>query len=89
MGGKRRDLLANVIPGNGTQTGILDLELRRIIGLGQDEEWKDLLRKYHTEARKFWLDFFVLCKYPQLNERGLEFPKRNMRCNWPNSRGLG
>ncbi|KAJ5584321.1 uncharacterized protein N7459_004121 [Penicillium hispanicum] len=49
------------------------------IGLGQeDKEWKDLLRKYlldHTEARNFWCDFFALCEYPNLNERGLRFVK--------------
>ena len=44
------------------------------IGLGKhDQEWKSLLRKYmpdHSEARKFWLLFYALRKYPNLDEEG-------------------
>lgn len=44
------------------------------IGLGkQDQEWKSLLRKYmpdHSKAREFWVSFYALCKYPNLDEEG-------------------
>ncbi|QSS59088.1 PKc-like superfamily domain-containing protein [Histoplasma capsulatum] len=42
----------------------------------EDKEWKDLLRMHlqdHTETRSFWLDFYALRKYPNLDERGLSF----------------
>lgn len=78
----------NIIVDNGNLAGILDWESSGYfpvwweftcagIGLGQeDKEWKELLRKHlpdHTEARNFWLDFFALRKYPNLDERGLDF----------------
>jgi aminoglycoside phosphotransferase len=44
------------------------------IGLGkQDQEWKSLLRKYmpdHSKAREFWLSFYALRRYPNLDEEG-------------------
>ncbi|EER37413.1 conserved hypothetical protein [Histoplasma capsulatum var. duboisii H88] len=76
----------NIIVDNGNLAGILDWESSGYfpvwweftcagIGLGQeDKEWKDLLRMHlpdHTEARNFWLDFYALRKYPNLDERGL------------------
>ncbi|KAF2191259.1 kinase-like protein [Zopfia rhizophila CBS 207.26] len=75
----------NIIVEDGNLTGILDWEASGYfpvwweftcagIGLGQeDQEWKALLRKHmpsYAEAREFWLDFYALCKYPNLNERG-------------------
>lgn len=78
----------NIIVDNGNLAGILDWESSGYfpvwweftcagIGLGQeDKEWKELLRKHlsdHTEARDFWLDFFALRKYPNLDQRGLNF----------------
>ena len=75
----------NIMVENGNLTGILDWEASGYfpvwweftcagIGLGkQDKEWKDLLRKYmpdHTPGRDFWLDFYALCRYPDLDERG-------------------
>jgi hypothetical protein len=78
----------NIIVDNGNLAGILDWEASGYfpvwweftcagIGLGQeDKEWKELLRKHlpdHTEACNFWLDFYSLCKYPNLDERGLRF----------------
>lgn len=79
----------NIIVENGNLTGILDWESSGYfpvwweftyagIGLGQEgKEWKDLLEHLpdRTEARNFWLDFFALCKYPKLDERGLRFLK--------------
>ena len=78
----------NIIVDNSNLAGILDWESSGYfpvwweftcagISLGEeDKEWKDLLRNHlpdHTEARDFWMDFFALCKYPNLNERGLSF----------------
>lgn len=75
---------------NGNLTGILDWEASGYfpvwweftcagIGLGQeDKEWKTLLQKYmpdHTAAREFWLSFYALSKYPDLDERGLALLK--------------
>ncbi|KAJ5459013.1 hypothetical protein N7530_010957 [Penicillium desertorum] len=80
----------NIMVENGNLAGILDWESSAFfpvwweftcagIGLGQDDkEWKDLLRSHlpdHTEARNFWLDFFALRNYPNLNERGLALLK--------------
>lgn len=76
----------NIMVENGNITGILDWEASGYfpvwweftcagIGLSQeDQEWKTLLRKYmpdYTAAREFWLDFYSLSKYPNLDERGL------------------
>lgn len=80
----------NIIVDNGNLAGILDWESSGYfpvwweftcagIGLGHEvKERKELLRKYmpdHNEARNFWLDFFALRKYPNLDERGLSFLK--------------
>ncbi|CAG8885856.1 unnamed protein product [Penicillium egyptiacum] len=80
----------NIIVENGNLAGILDWESSAFfpvwweftcagIGLGQDDkEWKDLLRNHlpdHTEAHNFWLNFFALRKYPNLNERELALLK--------------
>ncbi|KAF2195833.1 kinase-like protein [Zopfia rhizophila CBS 207.26] len=81
-----RDLTnVNIIIEDGNLTGILNWEASGYfpvwweftcagIGLGQeDQEWKALLRKHmpsYTEAYEFWLDFYTLYKYPNLNERG-------------------
>ena len=76
---------SNVTVREGNLAGILDWEAGGYfpvwwefacagIGLGQeDSEWKSLLRKYmpsHASARQFLLEFYALCKYPKLDERG-------------------
>lgn len=78
---------SNIMVKEGNLVGILDWEASGYfpvwweftcagIGLGQeDSEWKTLLRKYmpdHTEARQFWLDYFGLRRYPELDARGEE-----------------
>ncbi|KAF4258788.1 hypothetical protein KXV27_003297 [Aspergillus fumigatus] len=49
------------------------------IDLGQeDKEWKILLQKHtpdYSDAREFWLDFYSLSKYPNLDERGMDLLK--------------
>ncbi|KAH1546657.1 hypothetical protein KXX57_003302 [Aspergillus fumigatus] len=49
------------------------------IDLGQeDKEWKILLQKLtpdYSDAREFWLDFYSLSKYPNLDERGMDLLK--------------
>ncbi|KAH8696000.1 kinase-like domain-containing protein [Talaromyces proteolyticus] len=77
----------NIMVENGHLTGIIDWEASGYfpvwweftcsgIGLSQeDKEWKTLLQKYmpdYTGAREFWLDFYALSKYPNLDERGME-----------------
>ena len=55
--------------------------LSSLVGIGgcmhwlitEDAEWKALLRErlpLYPEAEKFWLDFYSLRKYPDLDERG-------------------
>ena len=76
----------NIMVENGNLTGIIDWEASGYypvwweytcagIGLGQEDfEWKTLLRKYmpdYSTAREFWLGFYALSKYPNLDERGL------------------
>ncbi|PVH98629.1 kinase-like protein [Periconia macrospinosa] len=78
----------NIMVKDGNLAGILDWEASGYfpvwweftcagIGLGQeDQEWKTLLREHmpsYEEAREFWLDFYALSKYPNLNERGEAF----------------
>lgn len=75
----------NIMVEDGNLTGIIDWEASGFfpvwweytaagIGLGlEDQEWKTLLRKYmppHEEARRFWLDFYNLRRFPDLNEQG-------------------
>lgn len=75
----------NIMVKDGNLSGILDWEASGFfpvwweftcagIGLGEeDQEWKTMLRKYmhvHEKAREFWLDFYSLRKYPNLDERG-------------------
>jgi aminoglycoside phosphotransferase (APT) family kinase protein len=77
----------NIIVRDGNLAGILDWEASGYfpvwwefacagIGLGQDDfEWKTLLRRFmpdYNEARKFWSNFYALCRYPKLDERGEE-----------------
>ncbi|GFG10598.1 hypothetical protein IFM5058_05007 [Aspergillus udagawae] len=76
----------NIMVDDGNLAGILDWEASGYfpvwweftcagIGLGQeDKEWKTLLQKYmpdFSDAREFWLDFYSLSKYPNLDERGM------------------
>ncbi|PYH99821.1 kinase-like protein [Aspergillus ellipticus CBS 707.79] len=76
----------NIMVEDGRLTGILDWESSGYfpvwweftsagIGLGQeDKEWKDLLQRFmpdYTTAREFWLDFYSLSKYPNLDKRGV------------------
>lgn len=80
----------NIMVEHGNLAGILDWEASGYfpvwweftcagIGLGQeDKEWKTLLQKYmpdFSDAREFWLDFYSLSKYPNLNERGMALLK--------------
>ncbi|RDW74495.1 aminoglycoside phosphotransferase family protein [Aspergillus mulundensis] len=80
----------NIMVDDGRVTGILDWESSGYfpvwweftcagIGLSnEDKEWKNLLHRYmpdHTNAREFWLDFYALSKYPNLNERGMALLK--------------
>ncbi|KAL4993230.1 kinase-like domain-containing protein [Aspergillus recurvatus] len=80
----------NIMVENGNLAGILDWEASGYfpvwweftcagIGLGQeDKEWKILLQKYmpdFSDAREFWLDFYSLSKYPNLDERGMALLK--------------
>ncbi|PYI31595.1 kinase-like protein [Aspergillus indologenus CBS 114.80] len=75
----------NIMVQDGRLTGILDWEAAGYfpvwweftcagIGLSQeDKEWKDLLRRFmpdHTAAREFWMDYYSLSKYPDLDESG-------------------
>jgi aminoglycoside phosphotransferase (APT) family kinase protein len=80
----------NIIVENDNLVGIIDWEASGYfpvwweftcagIALDQgDFEWKTLLRRHmpdHTETRSFWIDFYTLSKYPNLEERGLELLK--------------
>lgn len=82
----------NIMVEDGNLTGIIDWEApgyypvwweftSASIGLGQEDyEWKTLLRKYmpdYSEAREFWLDFYALSKYPNLDERRLALLEDN------------
>jgi aminoglycoside phosphotransferase (APT) family kinase protein len=77
----------NIMVENGNLTGIIDWEASGYfpvwwefacagIGLGEeDKEWKTLLQSYmpdFAEAWEFWLDFYSLSKYPDLNERAIK-----------------
>ncbi|GIK04892.1 hypothetical protein Aspvir_008990 [Aspergillus viridinutans] len=82
----------NIMVKNGQLTGIIDWESSGYfpvwweytcagIGLGRgDKEWKTLLQQYmpcHADAREFWLDFYALTRYPDLDERGWKVLKDN------------
>jgi aminoglycoside phosphotransferase (APT) family kinase protein len=84
----------NIIVKEGNLAGILDWEASGYfpawweftcagIGLGQeDSEWKALLREFmpdYSEARKFWLDFYALRRYPKLDRRGEELLEELLR----------
>lgn len=75
----------NIIVKHGSLVAILDWEtsgyfpvwweyVAASIGLGSiDGEWKGLLRKRinpYLEEREFWLDFYALHRYPELDEKG-------------------
>lgn len=75
----------NIFVKDGNLSGILDWEASGYfpvwweftcagIGLGKgDHEWKSLLQKHmpdHTKARKFWLSFYALRTYLELDEEG-------------------
>jgi aminoglycoside phosphotransferase len=77
--------ICNVIVKDGNLVGILDWEhagyfpvwweyVAASIGLGsEDGEWKGLLKDRllsYPEAKEFWLDFYSLHMYPDLDERG-------------------
>jgi hypothetical protein len=77
----------NIMVEDGHLTGIIDWESSGYfpvwweftsagIGLGEeDKEWKTLLQKYmpdYSSAREFWLDYWYLSKYPNLNDRALK-----------------
>ena len=78
----------NILVEHGNLAGIIDWEASGYfpawweftcagIGLGQeDNEWKTLLQEYmpnNTDAREYWLDFYALSKYPNLDVRGKQF----------------
>lgn len=80
----------NIMVNNGHLTGIIDWEAAgyfpvwwefafATVGLGrEDKEWKTLLQKYmpeYTDAREFWLDYFALSKYPEVDETGIKLLK--------------
>jgi len=83
------DLAAvNIMVEDGNLTGIIDWEASGYfpvwwefacagIGLGpEDKEWKTLLQSHmpdFADAREFWLNFYYLSKYPNLNERATKF----------------
>lgn len=82
----------NIMVENGNLTGIIDWEASGYhpawweftcadIDLGRmDYEWKTLLRKYmpdYSAARKSWLDFYALSKYPNLDKRELALLENN------------
>ncbi|KAJ4267578.1 hypothetical protein NW762_003687 [Fusarium torreyae] len=75
----------NIMVEDGNLTGIIDWEDSGYypvwweyactgIGLSQhDVEWKTLLRKYmpeHEDGRQFWRQFWMLAKYPNLDDAG-------------------
>ncbi|PHH75247.1 hypothetical protein CDD80_2526 [Ophiocordyceps camponoti-rufipedis] len=75
----------NIIVDDGKVTGIIDWEGSGYFpvwwefvatGVAEDEDdraWKTLLRKWmddYTDAREFWLDYYALSKYPDLDSRG-------------------
>lgn len=76
----------NIMVEDGNLVGIIDWEgagyfpvwwefAALSIGLGQvDCEWKPMLRKYlPTEDRDFWMLFYSLQRYPQLDETARKF----------------
>lgn len=78
----------NVMVEDGNLVGIIDWEASGYFpvwweytsaGIGltsEDKEWKSLLQSYmpdFTAAREFWVDFYYLSKYPNLNERATKF----------------
>ncbi|XP_044723826.1 phosphotransferase enzyme family domain-containing protein [Hirsutella rhossiliensis] len=78
----------NVLVNDGKLTGIIDWEgcgffpawwefvSTRISEDEDDRAWKALLRKHmedYTKAQEFWLDYYALTRYPNLDGRGVEF----------------
>ncbi|KJZ77944.1 hypothetical protein HIM_02581 [Hirsutella minnesotensis 3608] len=76
----------NIIIDNGKVTGIIDWEGSGFFpvwwefvaaGISEDDDdraWKALLRQRMedcTEARQFWLDYYALSRYPNLDSRGM------------------
>ncbi|KAK4071302.1 hypothetical protein Purlil1_13469 [Purpureocillium lilacinum] len=76
----------NIIVNDGEVTGVIDWEGSGYFpvwwefvaaGLSEDEDdraWKALLRKWmpnFREAQEFWLDYFSLSRYPNLDSRGM------------------
>jgi aminoglycoside phosphotransferase (APT) family kinase protein len=78
--------IENIIVADGNISGIIDWEASgyfpvwweftstRISQGHDDRDWKALLRKHmedHTDAHEFWLDYYALSRYPNLDERGV------------------
>ena len=81
----------NVIVDNGRLAGIIDWEAAGFFpvwwefvsaSLAEDQadrDWKTPLRKYMadcTDAREFWLDYYALSKYPDLEQCGVDLLRK-------------
>jgi aminoglycoside phosphotransferase (APT) family kinase protein len=85
---------SNIIVENGNLTGIIDWEASGYfpvwwefaftgIGLGsEDREWKNLLQKHmpdYKAAMRFFINFWIISGYPDLDERGQKLLDELMR----------